>query len=192
MILIDTTQLKKIEEELAKVPNGVNKALSSALRDATRGAAKEVSTRVRDKYAVRSAGLIRKAVSVQTPKATSGDMEAIVSVTGSPLRLKEFKFSPRTPMTGRTRRRVKAAIIAGQMNVYNNRTFTAQMSNGHFGIFHRVTGKFMKGRREAIDERFGPSIAVMAGGERVRPGVEEYFKSQFEKRLAHYLDRYGG
>lgn len=191
MILIDTSRLKKIEEELVKVPNGVNKVLSSALRDATRGAAKEVSTRIRDKYAVRSAGIIRKAVSVQTPKATSGDMEAIVRITGSPLRLREFKFSPRTAMTGRTRRRVKASIIAGKMDVYNNRTFTATMSNGHFGIFHRLTGKYMKGRREAIDERFGPSVAEMAGGKRVRPGVEEYFKSQFEKRLAHYLDRYG-
>lgn len=188
MIIIDGETFKQVADELASVPNGTMKAINHALNDATKGAKKQVADIVREKYAIKLAGVVKDAVSIQSPRNSGMTMEATVIIKGGGMRLRDFKHTPIKPMTGRTRKNVKVTVVNGQGGTLNSRTFKAKMKNGHIGIFQRVEGRYMRGRREAIDELFGPSVPSMAGGNKVRPEIEEFLKKKFDERLAHYIE----
>lgn len=75
--------------------------------------------------------------------------------------------------------------------------FIAEMSNGHKGVFERTPGKFMRHqkptwtiKRQAIHEKFGPSIAKVF--RKFRPDGVARVNDVFEKNFDHELGFLGG
>lgn len=199
MILIDASELEKLEKKLDGIPKGVPKVIKSALKETSKRSGKKISDVIRDEYHLESkVSSIKEAISSKGPDGSGDEVSATIIVKSGATPLKDFKHSPKKMTFGRGKT-LTATVKKGGGGAIPG-AFKSVMRSGHTGIFKRMNGKFMaktnvrgpyKGMqtRQAIDEAFGPSIAAMASSETSRPKIEEHIQETFEKRLDHHVER---
>ena len=114
----------------------------------------------------------------------------VATFYASAKRLGVIAFNARGPEPSMGRGRGVTAKLPGRRYPH---AFIATMPSGHRGVFERVPGKYMVrrgpkgggGRREAIRELFGPSIAHVFS--KVRPAGERAATEAFPKHIQSEL-----
>lgn len=118
---------------------------------------------------------------VSTKLSNGGGLEGIVTATGSPLPLKEFKpkqfsWGVRAKVWGRQQRFPTTFINAG---TYRS---SKQVGNGH--VFHRVTVKSLP-----IEKLFGPSIPEEMVKDQSKAIFERTVEQMLPARVMHEIGR---
>lgn len=185
-IEISAETMEKVNELLAGVPNGAERAYSNALN---RGLSKIKTTALKsakEVYTVQASAL-NAATNTQIQKASTGNLAGYVRFAGYKIPLYKFKVTPKKPGGNR---RVRAAVKKGGGAVFES-AFIAAMKNGHTGIFERDGRK-----RLPVSEFMGLSAAQMVGETTVSEKVQEEAQRIVDARLEHEIDRllnkYGG
>jgi len=181
MITVDAKQLKRAEELLKNIPNGVSKAIVNAINRAAVGARTDAVRKVRDRYFIRAKD-VRETIEIE--KATYSNQAAIIHAKGSPLALSKFKIRPSKPPKKRRKKPVVARVVRGEKGGAIPGAFVARMQSGHIGVFKRA-GK----ARLPIHELYGPSVPQMLGHKSVITFVEERAQERLEERLEHEIER---
>ncbi|GEA17744.1 phage tail protein [Moorella sp. E306M] len=180
MITISAEQLARAEVLLKNVPNGVSKAVVSALNRAAESARADAVRKVRERYYIKAQDVRSE---IKITKATLDNQAAIIHATGEPVPLSKFRVTPAKPPAKRRKNPIIVRVVRGGGGPVKG-AFVAQMQSGHIGVFHRA------GRaRLPIIQRFGPSIPQMLGHESVVTYVEERAQELLESRLEHEIER---
>lgn len=105
-----------------------------------------------------------------------------IEYAGTVIPLIKFNVAPQKATYGRTS--VKAAVKRDESQVELQKGFTAQMPNGHIGVYER------KGDSSyPIKQFYGPSVPRMAENTVVIKTVEDRVNEVINKRMEHELDR---
>lgn len=201
--------LERAERLLEGIPNGIERALNSAM---SRAAAhlRTVSTRaVRERYAI-SAANIRAEELVTIAYTYQNGVQAYVSFAGDRIPLYRFDGSGPAAPTYDTSRLVpvrlgigadgegKWRLVHPSAAAYGHvlkstspkqfqNAFVAKMgSTGHTGIFER-TGGMTSNDLDEIEELYGPSIPQMLGNAEVAERLANEAVESFEKSLDQYV-----
>ena len=201
---LDAKAIINAQEKLQHIPGGVQKAAALAIRRAIQSAR---TTAVRE--TVKGYNVTRDAV-LATIKMAPGTFTGTLSSRGGMIPLSAFKARPGPPVTAKIKRRSsssgtgKGAFMQKMPTVgFGESRRTAEPGQAHQGIFGRVKGAFMKGRgprakkrgtgmtkgREAIFERYGPSVPQMLMNIEVQNKTVERIVEQFSTRLDHEVGR---
>ena len=130
------------------VARAVNRSVASGRTLMSRHISRDMGTPV---------GTVRDRIGVREASPT----RLVAQLTASAKRIPLIDFKARGPEPSRGRGRGVTARLPGGAGRYPH-AFIATMRSTHRGVFQRVPGKrFMRGRgrRQAIYELFGPSIA---------------------------------
>lgn len=185
MIEISCEQLELVERLLAGVPNGVPRALASALnRGASRGKTSAIR-RVKGVYTVQPSALTANS-RITLKSASAGSLEATVTFGGSKIPLNKFQVSPKSPGGRYT---VIAAGKRGGGAVLPH-AFIANLSNTG-GVYERIAKP-----RFPVEEKMGLSTGQMVGSQEVSSGLEDEVSEVVNQRIEHEVARllagYGG
>lgn len=105
-----------------------------------------------------------------------------IEYAGTVIPLIKFNVAPQKATYGRTS--VKAAVKRDESQVELQKGFTAQMPNGHIGVYER------KGDSNyPIKQFYGPSVPRMAENTVVIKTVEDRVNEVINKRMEHELER---
>jgi hypothetical protein len=184
-IHLDRGQLRSVQEELAGVRNGANRALSGAINK-TLATGK---TRIKRKLAeiiMAPQKTIMDGVSLKRARPDDNPQGSII-FKRKPMPLVKFKPKPQQTGAG-----VKVTVIRDKGQEEHPHWFVATMRNGDEGVFDRKPGPGPTGRvpRSPIAEKYGPTtVGVLSG----RPGllldVERDLQGVLETNLASQVDR---
>jgi hypothetical protein len=186
MIEITSETIERVETLLAGVPKGAERAFSNAINRGLSHTKTQAFKQVKKVYAVKQEALTA-ATKTQIRKASTGNLAGYVSFSGVKIPLYKFSVSPKEP--GK-KQKVRAGVMKGGGAVFED-AFIARMSNGHTGIFERLTSK-----RFPIEEKMGLSAAQMVGNEANIELLTQEAQEKVDERLKHEIDRilngYGG
>ena len=186
MIEITSDTIERVETLLAGVPKGAERAFSNAINRGLSHTKTQAFKQVKQVYAVKQ-GDLDAATKTRVEKVSTGNLAGYISFSGVKIPLYKFNVSPKEPGTGR---KVRAGVMQGGGAVFDD-AFIARMSNGHTGIFERVTSK-----RFPIEEKMGLSAAQMVARENIIDKLTEEAQEKVDERLKHEIDRilngYGG
>lgn len=152
----------------------LNRAINSARTAMVREIAKDTGLKSKD---VRDALVMRE----------TGGTHFEVSLSASKKRIPLFNFRAKGPVPSRGKGRgVTYKLPGGQGRLEH--AFIATMRSGHTGVFARTPGKFMagRGRRQAIHEKFGPSLGQVFSKFR-SVGIARAMEV-FEQNFDHEMD----
>ncbi len=203
---VDKNSLKSIELKLDNMSAKTPDVLKKSINDTAKKLKGDIKVEVKKNYTAKVGG-INKAISIK--KATNKQIVAIVTATGRPIPLAQFKNIAKDSVRAKAikKNKLKPLTLAGaDHNGKDLKSFVAKMNNGHVGIFQRTPGKSMKGHgsrtlkngrktkgRDAIKQFYGNSIVKMVGNEHlVYPILErkanDYLKESLEKHIAKVLE----
>lgn len=181
-LTIDTSQCeiakKFLTKELApkikpEIADAANRAAAGIRTDGTRAITKQY-------------GITRKLVfdswKVRRSSRNAAEPIAYAVTQSGMVPLYQYKPSPKSVMTGRTRGGVSAMVV-GQRVTFKH-AFVAKMKSGHVGVFRRRST-----RRLDIEELYGLSVPQLAEREEVASVVQAGASKRFEARLLHGIDR---
>ena len=187
MIEITSETIERVETLLAGVPKGAERAFSNAINRGLTHTKTQAFKRVKAVYAVKQTAL-SEATKTRVQKSSTGNLAGYVSFSGVKIPLYKFSVSPKEP--GKRKQKVTAGVMKGGGAVFED-AFIARMSNGHTGIFERVTSK-----RFPIEEKMGLSAAQMVNNEVIIDDLTQEAQEKVDERLKHEIDRilngYGG
>jgi len=207
--------LERAERMLEGIPNGIQKALNSAINRAT-AHLRSVSTRaVRERYAISAANL-RAEENVSVAYTYQNGVQAYVHFSGKRIPLFRFDGARPAQPTYDESRRVPVLVNAGAgkwrlghpgMPAYGHvlkstspkqfeNAFVARMnSTGHIGIWERTGGATSSKStddddgyyKDEIEELYGPSVPQMLGSQEVAEKLTNEAMKSFEKNLDQYV-----
>ncbi len=191
--------IERVSLILAGVPGGAEKALSRVI-DRARSTVRTTALKgITNVYAITQKDVRAETnINMHTRKENSG-IVGEVWFSGAAIPLYRFNVTPKTP-TPRTSEHVRAGVLKGRQTLLKN-AFVALMTSGHYGVFERVSGKYMEARggkknkhTQAIgngiyDQFYGPSTAQMAANSVVLSEVEDAAMDTINKRLEHEISR---
>ncbi|WP_167955123.1 hypothetical protein [Anaerosporobacter faecicola] len=203
---VDENALKMIELKLDYMSVKAPEVLKKSINDTAKMLKNDLKVEVKKNYTAKVGG-INKAISIK--KATNKQIVAVVTVTGKPIPLVQFKNVADDSVRAKAikRNKLKPLTLSGaDHNGKDLKSFVAKMSNGHVGIFQRTPGKTMKGHgsrtlkngkkttgRDAIKQFYGNSIVKMVGNEdlvcsKVEKKANDYLKESLDKHIAKVLE----
>lgn len=205
---VGRAKLTEAEKLLAGIPNGVERAVKSAMTRATAHLRTNAVREVRKRYAISAANLRTEDNCKIRYSYSGGNVRATVFYSGKKIPLYRYDgTSPKTPQFDRTKlthaiitggywRTVHPGIAAkGRQLVSQTPTiprdgaFIAHFaSTGHTGIFYR-TGGMTDNDLPEIREVMGSAFAQMLGNEEVAQRLAEGAMEKFEERLDHEVYR---
>lgn len=169
--------IEEAERLLQGLPGAVPRATSRAMNRAMTQSRTEAVRRVRDEYHGKASD-IRDTMRIY--RASPGDLHAKLESVGSPIRITQFRVTPRKPTAQMKRKRpVKVSVLKRGGGTIKG-AFVARMSSGFVGVFNRGTKA-----RLPIYNRYGPSAAQMLSKDVVQIDVEDKMVEVFERRLDH-------
>jgi len=175
--------LARVKLLLAKVPDGVYRAVGSAMKRAGDTARTQAAKYASETYAI-SQSTFRNHVKYVN-HFNEGKAEVEFGFKGYVIPLIEFdtKHGPDGKVLARAKRKSPLTEI--------DNAFFAQVYN-HTGVFERKTSK-----RFPIEQKYGPSAAhMMNESEEVVDKMDETVRTTFDKRIEHEISRilngYGG
>lgn len=166
--------IEKAKQDLADVKNGAQIATANASQRSITAARTIGVKTMRSEYTIKSSAakshmMIRHGRDAYTRELV---------VTGSPMRLIEFKHSKRADG-------VFVSVKNGGGGVINSSFFT--VGRHGVGVFVRTTSS-----RLPIQEQYGPSVPQMMGNPTVVEAMQKRGAEVFEERMAHEISRLGG
>ncbi len=193
----DNGSLDRANTLLAGIPDGVRKAVASAMPRAVDHLRKQTETRVRERYAITAAN-IRTEKNVKVSYSIGDTVTAFVVFSGRKIPLYRYNGSkPKEPQWNKDKLiKAKTAegwknlpegmpayghVLAGTSPTLFKHAFTATMSNGHTGIFERNSS--------GIEEIMGLSVPQMIGNEAVTNALAQDASEKFSERLDHEVTR---
>ena len=201
---LDAKAIMNAQGKLQHIPGGVQKAAARAVKRAVESAR---TTAVRE--TVKGYNITRDAV-LATIKMNPGTLSGELTSRGGMIPLSAFKARPGPPVTAKIKRRSsssgegKGGFWQKMPTVgFGEGRRAAVPGQSHEGVFGRVEGTYMKGRgprakkrgtgmtkgREAIAERYGPSVPQMLMNQEISQKIGDRIVEQFSKRLDHEVGR---
>ncbi len=205
----DGDALAWAERMLEGVPNGMEKALYSAINRASAHIRSASAKAVRERYAI-SAANVRAEETVTVACTYQNGVQAYVHFAGNRIPLYRFDGAgPAQPAYDTSRWvPVRIGVLAngeGKWRMVHpgaaayghvlkstapkqfQNAFVAKMgSTGHTGIFER-TGGMTSSNLDEIEELFGPSVPQMLGSQEVAEKLAGEAVESFEKNLDQYV-----
>lgn len=194
--------LERAEKLLAGIPDGMTRAVKSAMTRAVSHLRTNSSREIRKVYAI-SDGALRSEQTIRTKYAYHPGEGVSAHVLFSGCKIPLYRYSGTTPqqptpdkssqvtvvIQGCWRRSypgVSAAShqLASTSPVRFDNGFVAQMKSGHTGIFERTGGMTANGS-DAIKEIMGSSVPQMLGKEEVQESLVNGAMQKFDERLDH-------
>lgn len=189
--------LDRADKVLSGVPDGVKKAINSAMPRAVAELRKKSYERIRERYAI-SEKNIRSEETIKVSYQTGNGVIASVRFSGRKIPLYRFDGSrPKSPIYDKNDlvrgytskgwqmlpkgRPAYGHVLLGTSPALFEHAFTATMSNDHTGIFSR--------NGAGIEEIMGPSVAQMVGNEEVAEKLVKDASDKFEERIEHEITR---
>ncbi len=173
-IKIDTKELERVEKMLSNVPQGMEKATSSAINRTLQMTRTSATRKVRETYDIKAKD-VRGTIKMN--RAGKSNLQGAMISRGGAIPLMKFKINPSKPNPKR-RKPVFASVKRSGGNIKS--AFVAEMDSGHTGVFERV-GK----ARFPIRELYGPSSPQMIGEETIIEEIQEEAQDIMIKRLSH-------
>lgn len=208
--VLDQGQLARAEKLLAGIPNGVQRAMKSAMARAVSHLRASTVKAIQQRYDI-SAGNIRANENVTIRYTYQDGVQAFVTFAGGKIPL--FRYggaSPgapaysdeRVPMmihgqwrTGRPGLPAHGHQLKGTAPALFEHAFVARMGSGHTGIFARDGGKTRTGG-DSISEIMGGTVPGMLGSKEVadRLGEEtgKVAREHLEHEIIRQLNGWGG
>lgn len=201
MVEITAEQLERIELLLHEVPNGVERALYGVVNRAQQTVRGVTKKEIPKTYAIKP-GDIRAESTIKLKTRKEGDgIIGTLTFAGAPIPLYRFNTSPKTA-TPRRSQNVSVGVEKGTRKQLED-AFVAQMKSGHFGIFERLPGEYMRERagssqhsqkigakeRHRTDQFYGPSVSKMAERDSIREKAEAAAKDTISTRMEHEITR---
>jgi hypothetical protein len=156
------------------LPRALNRGIDSGKTLLVREIARDTGLRAKD---VRDVLFVRHATTNQVSATLATSLKRI------PL----IKFNARGPEPSRGRGHGVTYRLTGSRGRLPH-AFITTLSSGHRGVFERTAGKFMRdrGRRQAIHEKFGPSVGHVFAKYRALglARAQEVFQKNFDHELA--------
>ena len=200
--------LEQAERLLEGIPDGIERALSGAIRRATAHMQSVSKKAVRERYAI-SAANIRAEESVTVAYTYQNGVQAYVHFAGNRIPLYRFDGARPAQPTYDTSRLVPVMLgtdadgegkwrmvhpgAAAYGHVLKSTSpkqfqnaFVAKMANGHIGIFEH-TGGMTGNDLDEIEELYGPSVPQMLGNQEVAEQLTGEAMESFEKNLDQYV-----
>jgi len=203
-LTIDSDKLDRATKLLAGIPDGMSKALKSAIARTTSTVRSQSSRAISSVYAI-SINNLRGNVYVRSRQQSSPDgVVGVIQFAGNKIPLFRYDSSPKYPTKDRSR--TVHAIIHGGWRTVNpsmaasahqlrstgqtrfEHVFVAMMKNGHTGIFERNGGISRTGG-DAISEIMGSSYTQMLAKTEVLEEISEKAIETFDKRMEHEITR---
>lgn len=197
-------KLTDAEKLLAGIPNGINRAVKSAMTRATSHMRTNASKEIRKRYAISAANL-REDENVKISYSYGNGVQARVFFSGEKIPL--YRYSGSSPSAPEfDKQRTVNAIISGNWRKVHpgiaaaghqlvgtapkrfGNAFVAKFSSGHIGIFERTGGVTDSGKAE-IKEIMGSSVPQMLGNDEVAEHLAAGAMEKFEERLDHEVLR---
>jgi len=196
--------LDRAQKLLAGIPDGLHRALQSAISRTTDTVRTHSSRAISGVYAI-SATNLRSNVNVKSSFKTSSDsIVGQITFSGTKLPLYRYDVWPKNPL--KDRHRNVQAVINGQWRTVNpgvaasghqlrstgrtkfENSFIARMSSGHYGMFER-TGGFTSNGGHAIREIMGSSYSQMLANTDVQDDITAKAAETFDKRMDAEINR---
>lgn len=171
MFNVTYTGLDEAVAALSQSPNGLVKAVKSAVRRTLRGAKKDAGTKIKQRYTI-AAGEVTKTIKLHQ----SGFSGAMTS-SGSRNPLKKFNIRPRS----RPRRMPPGGVFAQNVRGQGGQIYHAFLQRSG-GVFERVSRA-----RFPIRQLKGPSAPGMLGNPVVGPWIEAKMAQRLGINLEHEL-----
>lgn len=202
MITLSSDQLKRAEEALKHIADGMPKAAARAINRAAEGGRTAAVKKITQEYTI-TPGRIRQKVEIR-PKATADSLLARVYVLGKPLPLSYFKTKPKSVPRKRPSNPLFAKVKQSGGGPIR-KVFLAKMDSGHVGVFARSknkrmtkgknirksgkrAGKKIGGKRWALIQEYGPSLPQMMGNTTVTKYIEKKAQEVLDKRLEREIN----
>lgn len=166
---VDEVSLQKIEKALGNLKDEAPRVLKNAVNRTARDAKKELAAKAQETYVVKTT---RFAKAMRMKNATQQFPVATISVTGSPLELKDFKTSPakyqpanRPPVT-----KAKVLKSGGMKNleIPSRNAFIVKFKSGHVSVAQRRSAD-----RFPLKKLMSNSIPTMVGSQEHVYGILE-------------------
>ena len=196
------------ERMLEGIPNGIEKAINSAINRATAHLRSTSTKAVRERYAI-SAANVRAEENVSVAYTYQNGVQAYVHFSGQ--RIPLFRFDgarPAQPTSDESRLvpvmlglhandEGKWRLVHPGTSAYGHVlkstsphqfqfAFVAKMGSGHTGIFERTGGMTSRSKDE-IEELYGPSVPQMLGNQEIAEKLTDEAMKSFEKNLDQYV-----
>lgn len=204
----DGDALARAERLLEGVPNGIEKAVGSAINRATAHLRSASTKAARERYAISAANL-RAEETVSVAYTYQNGVQAYVHFSGKRIPLYRFDGARPAQPTYDTNRWVPVMLGMradgeGKWRLVHPGTsafghvlkstsphqfqfaFVAKMNNGHIGIFER-TGGMTSNSKDELEELYGPSVPQMLGNQEVAEKLTDEAMKSFEKNLDQYV-----
>lgn len=189
---------------LAGIPDGISRAVKSALPRAASSLRGESVRAIQTKYDI-SAANIRSKQNISIKYSYGNVSMAYIRFSGKKIPLFRYNgTSPKKPAVNESKTvGVKingtyktvhpgAAASAHQLNGTSptkfENAFVAEMESGHIGIFERTGGVTANGK-DQIKELQGSSVPQMLGSESVQKHLADRASQKFEERMEHEILR---
>lgn len=201
--IADTRDLERAQKILAGIPNGTQKAISSAINASAGKAVTGVIQSLKKNYTISPKNIRKSAFNIRRAKASS--LEATIIIKGKVLGLNNFKMTPKEPS-----KQVPFVKVKKGGGGSFPRAFAARMKSGHIGIFERFQdgsrgkikkymqehhprakkrGKGMTKGRAAIKELYGPSVPRMVKSPEIRSTIWKIVRNEFDLNMKKAINR---
>lgn len=201
-VRIDTTnEINKVMSILKGAGKKPEPVIKKAVNEAAKNAKRKLRERVKKEYVIKGFS----ADDIKINKASVSKLYAELSVSGSPLSLKEYY----KVVDNRKRAAAKAAVKRGAAKALQGKglkAFVATMNNGegkndHTGVFQRIPGQYMRKQeprkykrnpskmtkgKQAIKELMGPAISKLT--EKISQATEPEIKTELIEALRKFVD----
>lgn len=167
--------LDRVTKLLAGIPDGMYKAVGSALKRAAAAGKTVAKKPVSQEYTISQSQFLAETKNINHfERMTGGELSISFGFAGHVISL--AKFNTRVNNSGQVVTQVKRANSA---DVLEN-AFFAKMG-AHTGVYERVGAD-----RLPVEEKYGPSTPqMMYSNENVMDSIEEKMAETYEKRIEH-------
>lgn len=178
---VDEAQIKRLKRDFAGMPRKGARAMSATLNKTIVGIRTDTVRVVVKEYLIRQAD-VRSTLSIR--RASINRLDASMRSEGATIRLIKFRTSPKSVTARRPSIGVKVQVKRSGGGGRIRGGFIAQMGNASVGVFVRKGPK-----RLPIEQKHGPSIPSMVGGDAVWRALEVMANQRLAKNLDHEIER---
>lgn len=187
----DNGMIKAIADQLGKYRDKAPTVLKQAINATAKDARSLLAGQAQSIYVVQKSRF-NKAMTIKN--ASAKKLEALITATGKPLELIDFKASPKTPSFGAERPeittgKVLASSSLKRLEVGGIKAFVARFHSGHVSIVQRRGAE-----RLPVKKLLSPSIPKMIGNEdkvygEVKPEIASMLDANIRKYIAKTIEK---
>ena len=183
MIDLTALQLSRARGALQHIPNAAPKAIVAAINRSADSAKTEAGRKVAENYNIIVRD-VRSTIHIKKATASSRQILAVVSSSGTRIPLIKFKVRP-GGITKRTSPIIKVAVLKGGGAKALPHAFVTKGKNtGITNVMQRQTEE-----RYPIHIKYGPAVPEMLGTNKVKNFVESRAMEVLDNRLEHEINR---